>query len=229
MLENRNFPPQAQTPIPKVPEYAPESAEEREQFLVKQVEQTIREWIAKNTNEQERMSRQKLAALIEFIGEQEYDALEQLSADFDDAEKYTKRPSIMLYGAEGQDIPLISLNGWREGDQSSIHDHDISQAAYHIWKGNVKEEVFSVDNQLALSDLRRLPEGAPVKVRPRILETGQSSSGNTRFIHRVSNADGGLGISINGYYPPLEAMNYYEVTEDGNIKYARGWKRDWSE
>ena len=110
-----------------------------------------------------------------------------------------------LYGDDELDLWLIS---WVPERSTELHDHGGSLGALTVVSG-------------ALEETRWDGRG----LRQRTLEAGDQAAFPLGWVHDVVWADSlpaaGPTLSVHAYSPPLTAMSYYDVTEDGALRRTR--------
>jgi len=95
------------------------------------------------------------------------------------------------------DIWLLS---WLNSQETDLHDHGLSSAAFTVVSG-------------ALRELR--PQGPKMMTYNR--EPGETSQVAPGVVHDVSNPWPEPAVSIHAYSPPLSTMTYYRRTSTGVI------------
>lgn len=108
-------------------------------------------------------------------------------------------PSERVYEQLLRDEHLaVWLICWMDDHDTGFHDHDVSNGALAVARGQVREE------RLGLGTGR----GAAID---RVIGTGDAIDFSAADIHRVTHAGSGPAVTINAYSPPLWRMGAYEV------------------
>jgi len=105
----------------------------------------------------------------------------------------------LLWVDERVEVWLICWTG--EGHDTGFHDHDISQGAFGVARGELVEERLTIGNTIR-----------------RRLRAGQSVSFGTSHVHRVHGVENGESVSIHAYSPPLRRMGVYAVSDEGALQ-----------
>ncbi|MCH5643730.1 MULTISPECIES: cysteine dioxygenase family protein [unclassified Gordonia (in: high G+C Gram-positive bacteria)] len=123
-----------------------------------------------------------------------------------------------IHADDDVDVWLIS---WTPGEATELHDHAGSLGALTVLSGSLREYHWTGDD-LAV----------------RILDAGDQAAFPLGWVHdvmqnppRSPDASGpveapaievsGPTLSVHAYSPPLTAMSYYDVTEDGALRRTR--------
>lgn len=132
----------------------------------------------------------ELSALVRRYSREQYrwQSLVQYSPD--------RRWWTRLYGDGQADVWLLS---WLEDQNTELHDHGNSAAAFTVVRGELTEtrptrEDTLVDSVIWANELRWMAPGV---------------------IHDVRNSRPEPAVSIHAYSPPLTAMTFYEQTPSG--------------
>jgi predicted metal-dependent enzyme (double-stranded beta helix superfamily) len=101
-----------------------------------------------------------------------------------------------LYGDDHADVWLLS---WLQDQNTELHDHGDSAAAFTVVRGELTEtrstrEGTLLDSAIRRNELRWMAPGV---------------------IHDVRNTRPQPAVSIHAYSPPLTAMTFYEQTPQG--------------
>ncbi|MGD9696549.1 MAG: cysteine dioxygenase family protein [Thermoleophilia bacterium] len=104
----------------------------------------------------------------------------------------------LLWRDERIEVWLICWSG--EDHDTGFHDHDISNGAFAVVRGELVEE--------------RLGLEGPIRRR---LRAGRSVAFSPSHVHRVRGVGAGRAVSIHAYSPPLRRMGVYEVAPDGAL------------
>jgi predicted metal-dependent enzyme (double-stranded beta helix superfamily) len=99
------------------------------------------------------------------------------------------------------DIWVIS---WMSGNDTGFHDHDVSQGAVAVVRGELVEEQLRID-------------GSSARTRHR---AGEAFDFDASHVHRVLQDADEPAVSIHAYSPPLSRMGAYTVAEDGLLRRA---------
>jgi hypothetical protein len=148
--------------------------------------------------------------------------LEELQAgvEYMETEQAPKtRP--MLLVRDGDDCsPTLWLLGWRACDATPIHDHDDSEAAIHVYRGSIREDLYP---QLpSVGGQRRYHKRAIV----RDFVEGTILTMQAPYVHVIrNNGDykGPLAITLHAYYPKLDRMNFY-AAKDAQLVVSDHWE-----
>lgn len=101
------------------------------------------------------------------------------------------------------DVWLIS---WVTEQATELHDHAGSLGALTVVSGELEEQ-------------RWVPaDGA---LRTRRLRAGRGATFGLGHVHDVVNARTEHAVSVHAYSPPLTAMSYYAVDDDGALRRTR--------
>lgn len=121
-----------------------------------------------------------------------------------------QRWHVRLRRDESVDVWLIS---WTTAQGTSLHDHGGSSGAFTVVRGALTETVAAAARTGGrLTELRR--------------EAGETVAFGRRYIHDVENFDEATAVSVHAYSPPLESMNYYQVTQGRLYRLATSWTDD---
>ncbi|MFF0814605.1 cysteine dioxygenase [Rhodococcus sp. NPDC003318] len=127
----------------------------------------------------------------------------------------SERWSTRLHADDDVDVWLIS---WVPGEATELHDHAGSLGALTVLSGTLAEYRWG---------------GAELKYRT--LGAGDQASFPLGWVHDVMQApDTTAGpelptLSVHAYSPPLTAMSYYEVTDQGSLRRTRTELTDFPE
>jgi predicted metal-dependent enzyme (double-stranded beta helix superfamily) len=109
-----------------------------------------------------------------------------------------------LLSADGYvDVWLIS---WAREQAAELHDHAGSLGALTVVSGELTEHRWS----------RRRPG-----LQARTIRAGRSVGFSAGHVHDVVNERTQPAVSVHAYSPPLTAMSYYEVRQDGRLLRTR--------
>ncbi|MCL2533308.1 MAG: cysteine dioxygenase family protein [Nocardiaceae bacterium] len=117
------------------------------------------------------------------------------------------RWSTRLHSDDDVDVWLIS---WVPDRATELHDHAGSLGALTVLSGALAEYRWTA------GELRR-----------RTLDAGDQAAFGLGWVHDVMRAPGPVTeiseptLSVHAYSPPLTAMSYYEVTEQGALRRTR--------
>jgi hypothetical protein len=105
----------------------------------------------------------------------------------------------LLWRDERIEVWVICWTG--EGHDTGFHDHDVSNGAFGVARGDLVEERLAIGNTIR-----------------RRLRAGQSVSFGTSHVHRVHGVEGGESVSVHAYSPPLRRMGVYGVSDEGALE-----------
>jgi quercetin dioxygenase-like cupin family protein len=91
---------------------------------------------------------------------------------------------------------------WSEDQDTGFHDHDDSEAAIVVIRGQVREE--------------RLRLGLPPETR--VAGPGTALVVPATAIHRVLHAGRGPAVTVHAYSPPLRSTGAYRVGDHGTLE-----------
>jgi len=186
-------------------------------------------WMASNIPEGQEFNQQRLGELVQHLGEVHAALIERLTALCPLREKYIDRPAIKVYeGIDGK-APDIWVLGWREGEsgveETDIHDHADSAAAFHVFVGAAEEEIYAFDVAHFSPDGTPREKSFPVQRVTRSLLRGSTATIPAPYIHVVRGTERhASSITIHAYYPPLDRMTLYDLRGDEVVQ-----KGTWSE
>lgn len=198
----------------------PEESQERQANLEK-ITESINAWIKEHIPEGETLTRERLGNLVKFLSNERRAEIDEIIKLCPDRAKYVDRPAIKLYDGEQGRSPDIWLLGWRdipeeqEAEQTSIHDHVDSEAAFHVFRGGINETVFAINK----GEYGENNSSLNFQLSERGFQEGSTATIGAPYIHIVSGIPNQeLAVTIHAYYPPLEEMNFYEIKGDKLIK-----------
>jgi len=99
------------------------------------------------------------------------------------------------------DVWLIS---WAREQTAELHDHAGSLGALTVVSGRLTEHRWTSTG-----------------LRARTLRAGGAAAFPPGYVHDVVNRDATPAVSVHAYSPPLTAMSYYAVEEDGRLRRTR--------
>src|SRR4030065_1401682 len=102
-----------------------------------------------------------------------------------------------VYGSRRCEITVLCL---KKGQVTPIHDHGGAIGATVVHSGSMTEELFN-----------RQPGGLIVPISTRKAAINEITTVDVNTIHRVSNVNREGLITINIYFPPLTAINIYNL------------------
>lgn len=108
--------------------------------------------------------------------------------------------------ADGEvDVWLIS---WMPAQSTELHDHGGSSGAFAVVAGQLSEAVY-------------VPAGAGQdRVIERVRGEGESVGFSAYHVHDVRNLGERPAVSVHAYSPPLDLMNYYDLSSGSLTKIA---------
>jgi Cysteine dioxygenase type I len=177
----------------------------------KVVSASVAAWHADHPNP----SRRELVGLVQGLWKEHRREIEGVMAHFDDRNAYPTRPMIDV-GTEKLSVWLL---GWRKDDWTEIHDHEKSEAAIHVLRGETTERIYWPDNG------KKTRFSGPVQRVERELHEGSSISVPTPYIHAVGNVVDKTATTLHAYYPALNSMNFYTAVKDNGD--AVKWNGHW--
>lgn len=98
----------------------------------------------------------------------------------------------------------VWLIGWATEQFAELHDHAGSLGALTVVSGRLVEQRWT---------------GAGL--RSRSLGAGRAAGFPLGHVHDVVNPDPAPAVSVHAYSPPLTAMSYYSVGDDGRLRRTR--------
>ncbi len=110
-----------------------------------------------------------------------------------------------VYGSRRCEITVLCL---KTGQVTPIHDHGGAIGATVVHRGTMTEELFD-----------RQPGGLIVPISTRKAAIKEITTVDVSTIHRVSNVNREGLITINIYFPPLTAMNIYNLEDTRVVKW----------
>ncbi|MFC7451368.1 cysteine dioxygenase [Rhodococcus daqingensis] len=155
-------------------------------------------------------SRLRPADLLRITDQGAQDVLDGRFADLlPEAESWPvdERWSTRLHADDDVDVWLIS---WAPGLATELHDHAGSLGALTVLSGSLAEYRWSAG-----------------ELKYRTLDAGDQASFPLGWVHDVMQAPGhpvdpaAPTLSVHAYSPPLTAMSYYEVTDQGTLRRTR--------
>ncbi len=191
--------------------------------IIKDLSYAIDEWIIKHVPEGITFNQELLGALVQSIGETQKPLIDLLVSETNSISAYPSRPSIKIYEGVKGFLPDIWLLGWRENETSleatEIHDHVDSEAAFHVYQGCVDEVIFT----FAEEQWKKPGTKLNVQKTTRGLRRGSTATIRAPYVHTViDHRDKKPAVTIHAYYPPLDAMNFYEE-QDGILVPKGSW------
>ncbi|MBI3299429.1 MAG: hypothetical protein HYZ75_14780 [Elusimicrobia bacterium] len=184
------------------------------QFLIDRLNGAIERFMAeRGPGAKGPLSGDELKELIGTLTRDHRATIDTLIKEFDDPAKSGANVSIGLGGKLGQ--PTIFINGWAKGKPSRMHDHGASKAAYHIYRGTLKERL-----------LERKP-GGKFQLTESVFREGETAAAAPPYVHQLesANEDAARTVTINGYSPHLVLMNRYDF-RDGRWVNGGQWLDD---
>jgi quercetin dioxygenase-like cupin family protein len=178
--------------------------------------ETVKEAVAEWSRAHPAPTRRELALLVKDLWARFRPELEAELAKFDDRALYPERPMMNVGTAEVS----VWLLGWRKGDWTEIHDHEASEAAIHVLKGEVTERAYWPEAEASQR------YSGPVQRVERELHQGSTVTVPTPYVHAVGNEVEATSATLHAYYPALAAMNYYEDVPGDGIKWKGRWIDD---
>ena len=133
----------------------------------------------------------RLSGLTAKVAEEVRQGLHEIHFDAEN------RWSVRLHADDYTDVWLIS---WTPDQSTRLHDHAGSLVALTIVTGELVEYYWDAgprERTLAEPGGGRFPLG---------------------HVHDVVNASDGPAVSVHAYSPPLTAMHYYEITDQGSLR-----------
>ena len=107
-----------------------------------------------------------------------------------------------LYRDSHFDIWLIS---WLPSQSTQLHDHGGSSGAFAVLSGDLDEAIYQdVRGRGVLQEHRR--------------SAGEAFGFGPKHIHDVRNLSSEPAVSVHAYSPPLSSMNFFDVTDDGELQ-----------
>jgi hypothetical protein len=104
-----------------------------------------------------------------------------------------------LHSGQYVDVWLIA---WPQYRNAALHDHGGSIGALSVVRGT-------------LTEYRWLPGADRPALLPRRLRAGRHAGFPVGYVHDVVNLEPAPALSVHAYSPPLTAMSYYDVVDDG--------------
>ncbi|MGB3770145.1 MAG: cysteine dioxygenase family protein [Rhodococcus sp. (in: high G+C Gram-positive bacteria)] len=123
----------------------------------------------------------------------------------------SERWCVRLHSDDQIDVWLIS---WVPDKSTELHDHAGSLGALTVLSGSLSEYRWSGTG-----------------LRHRRLDAGDQASFPLGWVHDVTHAPAGGGptLSVHAYSPPLTAMSYYGVGDNGGLRRIRSVLTDMPE
>lgn len=130
-----------------------------------------------------------------------------------------ERPCLLLSDPKNYTIPTVWLLLWRGEEETEIHDHGLSSAGIHIFKGDITEILYHTP-----SDYMIQPNGFLIQKHERDMREGSTIQIPSPYIHLFRGAkDQACSVSIHSYWPPLTSMSYF-VEDDDLLQKSGGWE-----
>lgn len=104
----------------------------------------------------------------------------------------------LIRGDDHVDVWLIT---WASEQRAELHDHAGSLGAIAVVSGELTEWRWAKDT-----------------LRTRELPAGAAASFPLGHVHDVANTAEGPAVSVHVYSPPLTAMSYYEIDDNGVLR-----------
>jgi hypothetical protein len=117
--------------------------------------------------------------------------------EYSESERWHQR----IYRDQRVDVWLIS---WLPSQGTQLHDHGGSAGAFTVLSGELSE---AVHRQHATEPLLE-------QVRP----AGSAIGFGPHYVHDVRNLGSGPAVSVHAYSPPLSLMNYFDVSDAGELR-----------
>jgi hypothetical protein len=117
--------------------------------------------------------------------------------EYSESERWHQR----IYRDQRVDVWLIS---WLPSQGTQLHDHGGSAGAFTVLSGELSEAVHR----------QRAAEPLLEQVRP----AGSAIGFGPHYVHDVRNLGSTPAISVHAYSPPLSLMNYFDVTDAGELR-----------
>jgi hypothetical protein len=117
--------------------------------------------------------------------------------EYSESERWHQR----IYRDQRVDVWLIS---WLPSQGTQLHDHGGSAGAFAVLSGELSEAVHRA--------------GAPEPLLEQVRPTGSAIGFGPHYVHDVRNLAAAPAISVHAYSPPLSLMNYFDVTDTGELR-----------
>ena len=177
-------------------------------------------WVKSQT---QKIDRRTMRTLVDLLATS--DPVKALVAGFESRTLYPSRPAIKL---ETPTSPTVWLLGFRPGESTDVHDHALSEAAIHVYSGEIEETIYWPQEKQIIGEV--INKG-PCKTVTRELATPSTISVPTPYTHKFAGncvATDMLplcAVSIHAYYPQLKIMNLYRVDEaNETIEFSGSWE-----
>ncbi|MBI4433365.1 hypothetical protein HY632_01185 [Candidatus Uhrbacteria bacterium] len=180
--------------------------------MVRKIRLGAEHWTAEHIPPGETFTRDRVAELLRHLEMNFGETIRRMTKDFPDREKYPALPAVkLLEGCDGK-YPDIWMLGWRgeegEVDGTDIHDHMDSEVAILVHEGDVQEEVLAFDAE----EWKQGAASMSFHRAERTLKEGSLLTIGAPYLHLVRGRPGQrLAVTIHGYYPPLDAMQWFEI------------------
>ena len=191
------------------------------------IRSAIQKWKQEHVPSGEVFDRQRIGELVAFLSNEKAGWLGDIISEFENREVYPERPAIKLFEGQDGEWPDVWLLAWRgaehDADQTDIHDHEDSEAAFRVHQGTIREIIYGIGDQKIRNDVKDLTYG----MAERELQEGSTATIGAPYIHLVGGKEKqSLAVTIHAYYPPLDSMNLYTKTEDGRLRKSGHWEED---
>ncbi|MCW2522281.1 MAG: hypothetical protein JWO63_616 [Frankiales bacterium] len=126
--------------------------------------------------------------------------------EYSEAERWHQR----IYRDQRVDVWLIS---WLPSQGTQLHDHGGSGGAFTVLSGELSEAVYR-----PAPARRRRPDEAAEALLEQSRPAGSAVGFGAHYVHDVRNLGERPAVSVHAYSPPLTSMNYYDVTDVGELR-----------